>query len=256
MGLMVLISPAKTLDFSDNRADDFTQPRFLQQSEQLVRLLKKKQAEDLMALMNISEKLGTLNYERYQNFSLPFNEENAKQSILAFKGDVYTGLEAADFTAADLAYAQDHLRILSGLYGMLRPLDLMQPYRLEMGTKLENPKGKDLYEFWRDQITTTLNEDLAASDNNIVINLASKEYFSVLQPEKIKAKVVEIDFRELRNGKYKFITFNAKKARGTMTKLIVQQQVESIEDLKKLEVDGYTYNEEQSTPEKLFFSKA
>lgn len=255
MGLMVLLSPAKTLDFSDHRADQFTQPRFLNQSQKLVKILKKKQAEDLMDLMSISEKLGALNYERYQNFSAPFTEENAKQAILAFKGDVYTGLEALDLSESDLAYAQNHLRILSGLYGLLRPLDLMQPYRLEMGTKLANPKGGDLYAFWGNQLTKKLNEDLQESGNDWVVNLASKEYFSALQPEKIKGKVLEIDFRELRDGQYKFITFNAKKARGAMAKMIIQQQIDSIDDLKKLNVDGYQFNHEQSTEDKLFFSK-
>ncbi|HKK74875.1 MAG TPA: peroxide stress protein YaaA [Saprospiraceae bacterium] len=255
MGLMILLSPAKTLDFSDHRADEFTQPRLLDQSKELVGILKKKQAEDLMSLMNISEKLGTLNYERYQEFSTPFNEENAKQAILAFKGDVYTGLEAADLSESDLAYAQNHVRILSGLYGLLRPLDLMQAYRLEMGTKLDNPKGDDLYAYWGEQLTEMLNDDLEGSGNDRVLNLASKEYFSALQPDKLKAKLVEVDFRELRDGKYKFITYNAKKARGTMTKLIIQQQVETIDDLKELDVDGYRYNEDQSDENKLFFSK-
>jgi cytoplasmic iron level regulating protein YaaA (DUF328/UPF0246 family) len=255
MGLMILLSPAKTLDFSDDRADEFTQPRLLEQSGELVGILRKKQADDLMALMSISEKLGVLNYERYQQFSTPFNEENAKQALLAFKGDVYTGLQADTFSGADLTYAQQHVRILSGLYGLLRPLDLIQPYRLEMGTQLENPRGKDLYAYWGAQLTELLNEDLAESGNDTIINLASKEYFSALQPTAIQGRLVEIDFREWRNGKYKFITFNAKKARGTMTRLIVQQQVETMEALKALDVDGYRYNEAESTAEKLFFSK-
>lgn len=255
MGLMILLSPAKTLDFSDHRADEFTQPRLLKQAEQLVQILKKKQTEDLMSLMSISEKLGTLNYDRFQQFSTPFNEENAKQAILAFKGDVYTGLEAEDLSETDLAYAQNHVRILSGLYGLLRPLDLMQPYRLEMGTKLDNPKGEDLYAFWSSQLTDLLNKDLKDSGAEQVLNLASKEYFSSLQPDQLQADLVEVDFRELRKGKYRFITYNAKKARGTMTKLIIQKQVESIEDLKELNVDGYQFNEKESTPQKLFFSK-
>lgn len=255
MGLMILLSPAKTLDFSDQRADEFTQARLLDHTKELVDILKKKQAEDLMSLMSISEKLGTLNYERYQKFSTPFNEENAKQAILAFKGDVYTGLQAHELSEPELAYAQNHVRILSGLYGLLRPLDLMQAYRLEMGTKMETPQGSDLYEYWGAQLTKLLNEDLKASGNDVVLNLASKEYFSALQPDNIKAQLIEVDFRELRDGKYKFITYNAKKARGTMTRLIVQQQVETIDALKELNVDGYCYNEEASTEDKLFFSK-
>lgn len=255
MGLMILLSPAKTLDFSDNRADQFTEPRLLTQTKKLVSLLKKKQAADLMALMSISEKLGILNYERYQNFTLPFTEENAKQAILAFKGDVYTGLEATSMNNADLMYAQDHLRILSGLYGLLRPLDLMQAYRLEMGTKMENKQGKNLYEFWGKSITKLLNKDLVENDSTAVLNLASKEYFSSLQPTDLAAPLIDVDFKENRNGKLKIISFNAKKARGTMAGMIIRDQIENLEDLKQLEVDGYRFNDSISKSDHLIFTK-
>ena len=255
MGFMILLSPAKTLDFSDNRADHFTLPRMMSPTKELVSLLKKKQAADLMDLMHISENLGTLNYERYQHFSLPFNEENAKQAVLAFKGDVYTGLEASSLSPSELGYAQNHLRILSGLYGLLRPLDLMQAYRLEMGTKLENKRGKNLYEFWGDRITKLLNEDLAENASEAVLNLASKEYFSALQARKLKAPLIDVDFKEDRDGKLKVISFNAKKARGSMAGMIIRNQVETLEDLKQLEVDGYRFNEGISKPNHLIFTK-
>lgn len=255
MGLMILLSPAKTLDFSDNRADHFTEPRLLPQTKKLVRLLKKKQAADLMALMSISEKLGTLNYERYQSFTLPFTEENAKQAVLAFKGDVYTGLEAEAMNETDLAYAQNHLRILSGLYGLLRPLDLMQAYRLEMGTKLENKEGKNLYEFWGKTITNLLNKDLVANDSTAVLNLASKEYFSSLQPADLKVPLIDVDFKENRDGKLKIISFNAKKARGAMAGQIIRNQIENMEGLKEMEVDGYRFNDSISKSDHLIFTK-
>lgn len=255
MGLMILLSPAKTLDFSDNRADHFTEPRLLPQTKKLVGILKKKQVADLMALMSISEKLGALNYDRYQDFTLPFNEENAKQAVLAFKGDVYTGLEAASFGETELNYAQEHLRILSGLYGLLRPLDLMQAYRLEMGTKLENKQGENLYEFWGNKITKLLNNDLVENNSKAVLNLASKEYFSALQPDQLKAPLIDIDFKEDRNGKLKIISFNAKKARGSMAGMIIRSQIDSVDGLKQLNVDGYQYNESLSKSDHLIFTK-
>ena len=255
MGLIHLISPAKTLDFSDHRADIYTEPRLLTQTKRLVRILKKKNAADLMALMSISEKLGTLNFERYQNFSKDFNEENAKQAILAFKGDVYLGLEAESMNDQELNYAQDHLRILSGLYGLLRPLDLMQPYRLEMGTKLENKNGKDLYAFWGDDITKLLNRDLKENGCDTLVNLASKEYFKAINTKKLNARLVDIDFKENRDGVYKVISFNAKKARGTMSRLIIQNQIETVDGLKALEIDGYRYSEDLSSEDHLLFVK-
>jgi len=175
--MLALISPAKTLDFSPSPIQKYTTSPFTKESKELVNILKKKSAEDLKQLMGVSDKIAELNVERFQSFKTPFNSDNAKQAVLAFRGDVYTGLDADSFDEADLAFAQEHLRILSGLYGILKPLDLMQPYRLEMGTKLANKQGKNLYEFWHEKITDRLNEDLEASDSKVIVNLASKEYF-------------------------------------------------------------------------------
>lgn len=255
MGMLVLLSPAKTLDFSESDITDFTQPRLLDQSEKLVDVLKKKRKTSLQKLMNISEQLADLNVKRYQHFETPFNIENAKQSLLAFKGDVYTGLEAETFDANDRAFAQKYIRILSGLYGVLRPLDLMQPYRLEMGTKLSTRRGKNLYEFWKDRITNLLNEDLAENGDDIVVNLASNEYFNSVQPKKLAGKVLKVDFKEDRNGTLRVISFNAKKARGIMASQIVRQRLETPESLKQLDVDGYLFRDDLSSEDHFIFVK-
>jgi cytoplasmic iron level regulating protein YaaA (DUF328/UPF0246 family) len=255
MGMLVLLSPAKTLDFSETDITDFTQPRLLDQSEKLVGVLKKKRKTSLQKLMNISEQLADLNVKRYQHFETPFNAENAKQSLLAFKGDVYTGLEAETFDADDRAFAQKYIRILSGLYGVLRPLDLMQPYRLEMGTKLSTRRGKNLYEFWKDRITKLLNEDLAENGDDVVVNLASNEYFNSVQPKKLAAKVLKVDFKEDRNGTLRVISFNAKKARGIMASQIVRQRLETPESLKQLDVDGYLFRDDLSSEDHFVFVK-
>ena len=179
--MIILLSPAKTLDFSPSEVKEFTTPRLLDKSQTLVNLLKKKSANSLKKLMGVSDNIAQLNVERFQNYARPFTLDNAKQSVLAFKGDVYTGLEAEGFGEEDLAFAQKHLRILSGLYGLLQPMDLMQPYRLEMGTKLKVSRKKNLYEFWDKKITQLINEDLAKSGTDVVINLASKEYFHAVK---------------------------------------------------------------------------
>ncbi len=254
MGLLAVISPAKTIDFSDNRADHFSQPRFEKETQALVNNLKKKRAPALMELMSISEQLGQLNVDRYRSFETPFTEENAKQAILAFKGDVYTGLEAEGFSNEDLDYAQNHLRILSGLYGLLRPLDLMQAYRLEMGTRLKIRRATNLYQFWGEKITKALNADLAETNNTVLLNLASKEYFKAIKPKQLAVPVVTVDFKENRNGVYKVISFTAKKARGDMSKHIIQQRIEQVNDLKDLKVLDYTYNAELSTEDHLLFT--
>jgi hypothetical protein len=255
MGLMIILSPAKTLDFSDKRLDELSQPRLLNATQELVGVLKEKSLGDLMELMNISEKLGNENYERYQNFRTPFTDENAQQALIAFKGDVYLGLDADSFTSEDQDFAQDHLRILSGLYGLLRPYDLMQPYRLEMGTKLKTPKGKNLYEFWGQTITDLLNEDLKATGNEYLVNLASKEYAASLHRRQLKGTWIDIDFKENRNGKYRTIAFNAKKARGAMARQIIQRRIETPDQLKGLVVNDYVFNEEMSETNRLVFTK-
>ncbi|MEM8583741.1 MAG: peroxide stress protein YaaA [Bacteroidota bacterium] len=252
--MIALLSPAKTLDFSAVDTAS-TQARMLDQAESLVKKLKRRSVADLQELMSISEDLAKLNKQRYKDFELPFTATNAKPAILAFKGDVYQGLEAETMTEADIDFAQDHLRILSGLYGILRPRDLMQAYRLEMGTKLANRKGKDLYAFWGDQITDVLNEDLRRSGAKLLLNLASKEYFESLNIEKLATPVLDIDFREDRDGKLKFITYNAKKARGRMARLMIEERITKAEDLKGLDVDGYVYHPDHSTESKWLFVK-
>ncbi len=253
--MLLLLSPSKTLDFSEMDFDHFTKPRLQEQSEALVGILKEKSAIDLKDLMDISDNLAELNQARYQAFEYPFNKKNAKPSIYTFKGDVYSGLEGEKFSTSDLEFAQKCIRILSGLYGVLRPMDLMQPYRLEMGTRLENEHGNNLYEFWGDQITTLLNEDITADKHKYVINLASKEYFSAVQPEKLSTPLIEIAFKENRGGKLKVIAFNAKKARGAMARLIVKNKTESPEALKDFDVNGYLFNEELSSESELVFTK-
>lgn len=253
--MITLLSPAKTLDFEKTDFQKHTNPRLLSDSKKLVRILKKKSSADLKKLMKISDKLADLNVSRYQAFSTPFNQENAKQSVLAFKGDVYTGLAVEDFDEKDLDFAQMHLRILSGLYGLLKPLDLMQPYRLEMGTKLENGDNKNLYEFWDKKITNLINKDLAESGGQAIINLASNEYFKSVKTAKLKGDLYNIDFKEDRDGKLKVIAFNAKKARGIMAREIIKNRITKPEDLKGLNIMGYIFNDELSTERSFLFVK-
>jgi len=244
--MIILLSPAKTLDFTDSLMGTHTEPRLLKDSSKLVKILKKKSVEDLKALMKVSDNIATLNVVRFSQFSTPFTPANAKQSILAFKGDVYQGMEAHTFDAADHEFAQAHVRILSGLYGILRPMDLMQPYRLEMGTKLKNGAFKNLYEFWDDRITKLINADLADTTGDAIINLASKEYFHSVKAKALTGKLINIHFREKRGDKFKVIAFNAKKARGAMAKQIVKYKITDETHLKSLEVNDYIYKESMS----------
>lgn len=253
--MIILISPAKTLNFDPTDLQIHTMPRMLEHSEKLVNVLRKKSAKKIKELMSVSDNIANLNVERYKNYHTPFTLENAKQSVLAFKGDVYTGLQADDFNDREMEFAQKHLRILSGLYGLLKPLDLMQPYRLEMGTKLKNGRKKNLYEFWDKKITNLINEDLAESGSDIILNLASKEYFHSVKTDLLKGKLYTVNFKENRNGVYKVISFSAKKARGTMSRQIILEGITSIEPLKDLEVDGYIYNEDMSSEFELMFTK-
>jgi len=220
----------------------------LNKSEELIDLLTTKSPTDIEKLMKISPKLAELNVERYHTWSRPFNKKNAKQAILAFKGDVYTGLEADTFGEQDFEYAQSHLRILSGLYGALRPLDLMQPYRLEMGIKLENPKGKNLYEFWGSDITKAINKQLKAIDSNTLINLASNEYFKSLKIKEVNANVVTPVFKDWKNGQYKLISFFAKKARGVMSAWVIKNRINNVDNLNQFNLDGYKYSAKDSDP--------
>jgi uncharacterized protein len=247
--MLIVVSPAKSLDFETKaRTRKFTEPQYLEESTQLVGQLQKLSPEDFSELMHISSDLGELNHSRYANWHTPFDLKNAKQAIFAFKGDVYIGLEAEKFSSTDLNFAQKHLRILSGLYGLLRPLDLMQPYRLEMGSKFKNRKGKNLYDFWGNTLTENLNELLEQDKKPVLINLASKEYFSAIKPKLLNAEIISPVFKDFSNGKYKIVSFFAKKARGYMAAYIIQNRIKNPVKLKEFDVDGYYYSEEQSTP--------
>jgi hypothetical protein len=204
-------------------------------------------------LMHLSDKLAALNVARYGSWHPDFSPANAKQALLAFKGDVYTGLNAEDFTEADFDFAQVHLRMLSGLYGVLRPLDLMQPYRLEMGTKLANARGNNLYDFWGERISGWLGEALAAQGDDILLNLASNEYFGAVKRKALKARIIDTEFKDLKNGQYKIISFYAKKARGLMARYVIKERISTPEQLKAFDYQGYRYSAEQSKPDSLVF---
>ena len=253
--MLLLISPAKTLNFDSTDLKKKSKPRFLDESQVLIDVLKKKSPGDIKKLMSVSDKIAELNVERYHSFKRPFNLKNAKQAVLAFRGDVYTGLDADSFDETDLEFAQKHLRILSGLYGVLKPLDLMQPYRLEMGTKLSNGFGKNLYEFWGTKLTETINKDVRSSKSKAIINLASKEYFSAVQAKNLKADLYNVHFKEERNGVYKIISFSAKKARGMMCNFIIKNKLTDPEHLKGFDMDNYVYNEDLSTERDLVFTR-
>jgi len=252
--MLVLISPAKTLDYeSPIPKRTHTMPRFLGDSQELIDSLKTYKPARVAKLMNLSEKLAKLNVERYQNFKQPFSEPTARPALRAFKGDVYIGLDAQTLSARDVNFAQKHLRILSGLYGVLRPLDLMQPYRLEMGTQLKTKRGKNLYDFWGEQLTQSINEELDSTKSPLVVNLASKEYFGAVQPQGLKARLISPVFLDQKNGEYKIISFFAKKARGTMARYIVQNRIKSARKLVEFNEQGYRYSESRSSKDEPVF---
>lgn len=248
--MITVISPAKTLDLSPVQTSTVTEPQFKKEIKELAGIMQKKSRADLQALMNISENIADLNKERFKNFSSEFTLANSKPALFAFKGDVYRKMNVENYSQEQLAFAQEHLRILSGLYGLLKPLDLMQPYRLEMGIKLKNKKADDLYGFWQNKITKALDE--AATDGT-VINLASQEYFKAINPKKLKAKVIHITFKEYREGKYKIIAIFAKQARGLMANYIIENQINEPELLKLFNVDQYEYSEQLSTADEWVF---
>lgn len=252
--MLVVVSPAKNLDFtSPVPTDQATSPDMLEQASQLVERCRALSPAQLASLMSISDKLATLNAERFAEFTTPFTKTNARQALYAFNGDVYTGLDAQSLSESAVAYAQRHLRILSGLYGVLRPLDLMQAYRLEMGTKLDNPQGKDLYSFWGDAITLKLNEAMQAQGDNVLVNLASNEYFRAVKKAKLAGAIITPQFKDYKNGQYKVISFYAKKARGLMARYILENQVEEVADLHNFTEQGYYFSEEQSSGNDLVF---
>jgi cytoplasmic iron level regulating protein YaaA (DUF328/UPF0246 family) len=254
--MLFLLSPAKSLDF-DTPAPGVahTQPQFVPQAQALIDILRELSPQDVAELMDLSDALSGLNVARYQAWTSKFTAKNAKQAVLAFNGDVYEGLDAKTLGADDLAWAQDHVAILSGLYGVLRPLDYMQPYRLEMGTKLANPQGKDLYKFWGSQIANYLNQQLSKQEQAVIVNLASQEYFKSVDRKALQARVVECVFEDYKGGKYKIISFLAKRARGLMARYAVLQRVTQVEQLKKFNLEGYAFEASASEPDRLVFRR-
>jgi len=246
--MLILLSPAKTLDYSVDPKSNHTAPQFLNQSAKLIKVLKEKEPKDIASLMGLSDKLATLNFDRYQSWKASKKvSETAKPSLLVFKGDVYQGLDAETLNSKELKFAQKHLRILSGLYGILKPMDVIKPYRLEMGTKLETALGKNLYEFWGDLIQDNVLADLASQKSDLVINLASKEYFSVMGKLPEELNIISPAFKDFKNGKYKIISFYAKKARGLMARWIIKNDIKDFERLTEFNLDGYYFSKENSS---------
>ena len=252
--MLAIISPAKSLDF-DGRAPTrkSSVPSFLDDSAELIRELRELAPQDLSDLMGISTSLAELNYDRYATWGGPFSRRNAKQAMFAFNGDVYLGLKSTEFSERDLTWAQKHLRILSGLHGILKPLDLIQPYRLEMGTRLPNRRGGDLYEFWRDKVTAALNEAIDAQRQPILVNLASNEYFNAVDTARIDARIITPTFKDLKNGRYMFISFFAKKARGLMAAYLIKNRVSTLKALKAFDWQGYRFSPAQSSANEWVF---
>ena len=252
--MIILLSPSKTLDFDHNIMGE-TEPSFIEDTITLNKSLKKYSKKKLASLMNISDKLAELNYRRNQEFQENFTEENSRAAMFAFKGDVYLGLQAHEFKKKDVTYANKHLRILSGLYGLLRPMDKMQPYRLEMGTSLKVGRKKNLYEFWGDKIADQLKDSLADHKNKSIINLASNEYFKAVKLDDLKDQIIEVGFKEYRDGKLKFVSFNAKKARGLMSQYIIKNRISKLEGIKAFNFEDYAFDESLSSENHLMFTR-
>lgn len=254
--MLFLLSPAKSLDYdTPAREVPHTQPLFVKQSAQLIELLRQKSPQQIAELMSLSDTLSGLNVARYQAWSPKFTAKNSKQAVLAFNGDVYEGLDAKTLKPDDLAWAQDHIAILSGLYGVLRPLDWLQPYRLEMGTRLPNERGSNLYQFWGAQIAEYLNERLKTDKTPVVINLASQEYFKAVDLKALKARVIECVFEEYKNGQYKIISFMAKRARGLMARYAAQHRLSMPQQLEGFNAEGYAFDAAISRPDRLVFRR-
>ncbi|MGI9274553.1 MAG: peroxide stress protein YaaA [Endozoicomonas sp.] len=252
--MLIVVSPAKTLDYDTTPVTKtFSQPDFLSESEVLIQQLRKLSPADIGSLMSISDKLAQLNAARFEAWNQPFTQDNAKQAVLAFKGDVYTGLDAESLSEKQFKFAQKHLRILSGLYGLLRPLDLMQAYRLEMGTKFANKAGKDLYSFWGEKITEKLNEEIGAQKDDVLVNLASNEYFKSVKPKLLVGRVITPVFKDWKGDKYKIISFFAKKARGLMCRYAIDNNITNVAELKGFDYEGYAFNESMSSESEWVF---
>lgn len=254
--MLFLLSPAKSLDFeTPPQVDTHTQPLFVKQSSQLIKVLREKTPAQVSELMSLSDALAGLNVARYQAWSPKFTKKNARQAVLVFNGDVYGGLDAKSLQPKELDWAQDHVCILSGLYGVLRPLDLMQPYRLEMGTRLGTAQGRNLYQFWGAQIANYLNERAAADTSPVIVNLASEEYFKAVDRRALKARVVSCVFEEFRGGKYKIISFNAKRARGLMARYAIEKKLATVRKLQGFDAEGYRFDASVSEPDRLVFRR-
>jgi len=254
--MLFLLSPAKKLDYDSPLPSSlYTDPLFVPEARVLIDVLRKKSASEVAGLMSLSPALAQLNVDRYAGWSDQFTQTNARPAALAFNGDVYEGLQASTLSEQDLQWAQDHVAILSGLYGVLRPLDLMQPYRLEMGTKLPNPAGKNLYDYWKDKIAPYLNERLARDKNPVIVNLASEEYFRSVNQKVLKAQVIDCVFQDQKGDAWKIISFYAKRARGLMARYVVENRIDRLEKLSQFDSEGYCFAPEVSTPQKLVFRR-
>ena len=254
--MLILLSPAKTHDFeSPLPTRKSSTPRLVDRSAELIDTLVTKSPDDIASMMSLSRDLAELNVERYHNWEPTFSAQNARPAVLAFKGDVYLGMDVAQYGERDFTHAQKTVRILSGLHGVLRPLDLIQPYRLEMGTKLVTERGKNLYDFWGSEVTELINDDLAERRSNLVVNLASNEYYGAVRPEKLDARVVAPSFLDEKNGEFKMISFFAKRARGLMTRYLITNKVTKADGITDFDLDGYSYNEELSTTTEPVFTR-
>ena len=254
--MLILISPAKTLDFdSETGSKKKSLPSFLEDSQQLVNLMQKKEPEDLKSLMGVSDKLADLNFQRFKNWSPHHKSNNSRPSIFAFMGDVYLGLDAYSLEPETLEYAQKHLRILSGLYGLLKPFDLIQPYRLEMGTKLENTRGDNLYKFWSAKLTSSINKQAKTVNTQYLVNLASKEYFSVVKKDSLKPTVITPIFKDWSKHGYRVQAFYAKKARGLMARFILENNIKTREGITRFDIDGYRHDKSNSNENEIVFTR-
>lgn len=254
--MIITLSPSKGQDFeAPAKTKKHSMPAALKDTQLLIKELRKIKPAELQTLMSVSENIAKLNVDRYKKFKTPFTSSNAKQAIFAFKGDVYTGIDLESFNAADITYAQNHLRILSGLYGCLRPLDLIQPYRLEMKTKLGNPRGDNLYQFWGESITDALNKELAKQKEAVLVNLASNEYFKSVKPKLLKGRLLNINFKETKNGKTRIVAIFAKRARGMMADFILRNRIEKSEDIKKFKLGGYRFSKTESDDSQWTFTR-
>ena len=253
--MLLVISPAKTLDFETPCHAEASYPRFRKETMELIGVLKEKSPEEIQQLMDLSENLAELNVSRYNKFRVAKHPKVAKQSMFAFKGDVYVGLEAEELDDEDILYAQEHLRILSGLYGLLRPLDIIQPYRLEMGTRLAFDDYTTLYNYWADKIALLMNRELKKQGDKVLINLASQEYFKALNRKPLKARIIDVEFLDQKNGQYKVISFFAKKARGMMARYIIKNRINEPEGMQGFTEEGYYFDHANSTADKMIFRR-